>query len=221
MASTWLDEHLETFIRPNLGSVPNIDLENNWIKTFDKRTLIALNLIWHRTKVLAAGRTILLPGRDVYLFEVVARMLDDYPTICRPDISSCVAPYVAEDYSDTFVLDTGYKGSIPRSMNIQNWALVRYDYTSMDNKENRARRQVFPKTRSQTYLSLSGSLEGCPKYWTRGLMAAVSSKKGDKIVQHLDLFNMTPAAMLTIHVAKSVKLLKPMIERLAPQGRLF
>ena len=221
---SWLDQHLEEFVRPQLGYIPDVDPANEWIRKFNRNALIALNRIWRQTKVLAAGRTILLPGRDVFLFEVLARMLDDYPTIFRPDISSAVAPYVAEDYTKTFVLDTGYKGSIPKAMSIPNWALVCYNYASKDNLEHKAKRQVFPKTRSGTYTTLSSYLEGCPKYWTRGAMAANESKCGGTIVQRIDPTNMKSAAMLTIRVAKSIGLLKPRIRRrpkVLSQGRLL
>src|SRR3990167_2020477 len=176
---TWLDEHLETFVRPYLGEVPNVDKQHVWVKTFSPKLLAGMLAIWNRTKVLAKGRTILLPGRDVYLFEVIARMQGDYPTIFRPDISSSVAPYVVEDYKETFVLDTGYKGSVPKAMGIPNWVLIRYDFGGRP-VDLVKQYQVFPTIKRGAMMSLSSFLEGCPKYWDRANMAPNQGYKGDR-----------------------------------------
>lgn len=197
---TWLDEHLETFVRPVLGRIPEVNPRDSWVMQFNPKVLVALNLIWEQATRLARGRTILLPGRDVFLFEVIARMKDDYPTIFRPDISGAVAPYVTEDYSDCFVLDTGYKGSIPKAMKIPNWSLVRFDFGGRK-PEDVARWQVFPKSRGRYYTSLSGSLEACPKYWTR----AGYFTETKKVTQVYDTYYFPYAAQLTMHVARSVK----------------
>lgn len=229
---TWLDEHLETFVRPQLRCIPAVNQDDIWIKTFKLKTVSGMIALWNRTKVLAKGRTILLPGRDVFLFEVVARMQGDYPTIFRPEISSAVAPYVAEDYTDTFVLDTGYRGSIPLAMKIPNWALVRYGSGSPE-MLNVKKYQVFPKATKGVFTSLSPTLEGCPKYWTRAYMDAAGSvargtygelvyQKGGKFIQTIDTDYFDQAARLTIHVATLVKTLKPFVRCLRPpQGRLF
>lgn len=219
-AHSWLDEHLETFVRPQLGEIPNVDQSYYWIAAFNAKVLIALVTVWNRAKFLAKGRTILLPGRDVYLFEVIARIQGDYPTTFRPDISSEVAPYVTEDYSDTLCLDTGYKGSIPKAMGIPNWVLVRYDFSGRK-PEDVARYQVFPKASRGAYSGLSGSLEGCPKYWTRGSMAHAPYKKGSKVIQSISPSNFKYAAMLTIHVAQSVHKVRPLLQRSLPAGRFF
>lgn len=200
MTNAWLDEHLETFVRPVLGRIPEVNPADTWIKVFTPRYLIAINLIWEQATRLARGRTILLPGRDVFLFEVIARIRDDYPTIFRPDISSAVAPFVTEDYSDCFVLDTGYKGSIPKMMKIPNWSLVRYDFQNR-RPEDVARWQVFPKAKSWIYSGLSSNLEACPKYWTRASWGADSKKP----IQGFDTYYFPYAAALTIHVARSVR----------------
>lgn len=228
LRETWLDEHLETFVRPQLGYIPNVDAkvlsEDYWIQEFDNKSLIALNLIWLQTTKLAAGRTILLPGRDVFLFEVVARMLNNYPTVFRSDISYDVAPHVKEDYTEHFCLDTGYKGSVPKAMKMKHWALVRYDYSTSDatwgNAVAKPKYQIFPKARSRVYMNLSGSLEGCPKYWTRASVQYDANRKAKAFRQTIDGYSFKSAAMLTIHVARSVKVLRPLVQKLLPFGRM-
>lgn len=216
---TWLDVHLNNFVRPYLRCIPEVEPDNMCIKRFSPKVLIALNLIWNEAKKKAQGRTILLPGRDVFLFEVIARMQGDYPTIFRPEISSAVADYVTENYKECFVLDTGYSGSIPKKLGIQNWSLVQYDplYSKNALAGDKPFRQIFPKaSRWSIYGSLSSLLEGCPKYWIRALMRSPITK-GGPVTQPFDNYNFRTAAMLTIHVARSVKAVKEI--PLLPYGR--
>lgn len=223
MSSTWLHEHLETVVRPYLGKIPASNPHDQWVLTFDKKMLVALQAVWDQTKRLAKGKTILLPGRDVWLFEVVARVLGDYPTVFRPDISTSTAPHVSEDYSKYFVLDTGYKGSVPRALKCDHWVLVRYDCTSADPKlrtlENRPTRQVFPKVKRGPLMNLSSNLEGCPKYWTR----AALKPKSTQFSQQFDSTYFELAAVLTMHVAQNVMPMRSRVRKMLmiPYGRLL
>lgn len=215
MTRTWLDDHLDTFVVPYLGGVPNKQTVTKtapsyaigiqyWLDQFNTKKIIGMVAIWQEAKKKAEGRTILLPGRDVFLFEVIAGMFNDN-RVFRPDISSAVSPFVAEDYTGHFCLDTGYRGSVPRNLKMDHWSLVRYD-NGANNEKNRPLRQVFPKYRStntSVYTSLSSDLEGCPKYWQSGYMEVY--KKGGKILQYFDPGNFRSAAVLTIHVAETVE----------------
>lgn len=206
--SPWLDQHLEEFVRPVLGVIP--DVKGTWIDVFKPTHIIALATVWKKATELAHGRVILLPGRDVFLFEVLARTIHDYPTIFRPDMSSSVTPWVKQEYTECYALDTGYKGSIPKALKMEHWALVRYDHYTSDpvwkNAVARPLRQVLPKALNQTYAGLSGNLEGCPKYWTRGEVYMDGTVR--KVRQTLDLTKFAEAAALTIHVVRTAVKLK-------------
>lgn len=210
--TTWLDDHLDSFVKPYLNGLPNGNLAHNYYSAqFNDKRVIAMVAIWQHTKRKAAGRTILLPGRDVFLFEVIAGMFGD-TRVFRPEISSIVAPFIADDYSEHFCLDTGYKGSVPKALGMTHWGLVLYDCSSGgagDNKINRPLRQIFPTCSKEPYGSLSSNLEGCPKYWTSAVMQQAPYVKGGAIVQKLDPTYFPAAALLTMHVAGLVDKLFP------------
>lgn len=187
-ASTWLDEHLETFVRPVLGEIPPPleDPKNTYVQWFSPRTVTLLQAVWERVKVLAGGREILLPGRDVHLLEVLAR-IEGFPTIFRPDISGATCSYVKEKqaYKECYCVDTGYAGSVPRTLEIRNYGLMRFSsWTYYANPRSggmtkaaesanavvlktRLNHQIFPYVRDHNN-ALPSYLEGMPKYWERG-----------------------------------------------------
>lgn len=119
--------------------------------------------------------------------------------------------FVRPQLKETFVLDTGYRGSVPKAMGIQNFILIR---SWAATPKEIAAQQIFPKAKG-IFPGLSSTLEGCPKYWTRAIMANANPKKGGKIRQTLDSKNFKTAAMLTIHVARSVDMLRVVLTRLA------
>lgn len=144
MSATWLQSHVEEFIKPRLkGQVPKFQ----YVQASPKHKVVGqfftpqivqwMKLYWDRAKEMANGKPILLPGRDVYLFEVLARV-DDYPTTFKPEYSSSVvnpAGYISgttkrgweiPDYNDHFLVDTGYAGSIPKALKQKDWALMWY-----------------------------------------------------------------------------------------------
>lgn len=208
LSQSWLDDHLETFVRPQLGEVPVVDPTSSWVKTFNPRMLLAMNAVWDKAKRLAKGRVILLPGRDVWLFEVLARVQNDYPTVFRPELSSDVSksPYARSlGFDDCFVLDTGYGGSVPRSMGIAHWSLIAYrPGMPIVRVPERSIRQVFPRARQGALGSLSSTLEGSPKYWTRAVMKTDNNGIYTGFAQTLEGYiPFKSAAMLTIHVARS------------------
>ena len=202
MFPSWIDEHVETFIRPHIGHVPNVDASRYDIRELSKGAIDNLQKTWDEVKRRSEGRMILLPGRDVFLFEVLARM-ENYPTIFRPDISKDVAPHVNEDYTQCLALDTGYRGTVPKAMGIKNFLLISYSSFPVGTpqreiKELKAKHQVFPEG-GYSMTSLSGTLECIHKYWERGY------HYNGKIIQTLfkpPVFKY--AAMTTLHVAKNL-----------------
>lgn len=179
MSASWLDKHLETFVRPYLGHIPLIDPNNHCVQYLHPKALTCLLSVWKEAKKLAGSRQMLLAGRDVWLFEVLAR-LEDFPTIFRSDISSIVAPHVKEDYTACYLLDTGYHGSVPKAMKIESYGLIKL---TSDSPTEKKKHQVFPRMRLIRYHpqtgvpiggpqnnleNLAGNLECMYKYWTQG-----------------------------------------------------
>ena len=145
----WLREHLDKFVIPVLSYEPPAE------KVLLPEEMAVVKNIWRSAKHAANGNPVLLPGRDVWLFEVLARR-ENFPTIFRPDISRLTAKHVKEDYSKCFILDTGYIGSIPVALGTTNFLLAS------------GKNQVFPKLTGARSLVLK--LEYLPKYWKRGFL---------------------------------------------------
>ncbi len=202
--STWIDEHLETFVRPHLGYVPNKDDDgNSYVGQFTPRGLAALHALWIKTKARAGNKTILLAGRDVFLFEVLARM-EGSDTIFRPDISSHTYTYfykcfpqLKDKIRECYCVDTGYRGSIPIGLGITEFSLI--SATSAD-QTKRDQIQIFPRARGQC-VSLAGTLESVPKYWRTAQMAVGYKSIVQDIETNKTVF--ARAAVLTRHVAES------------------
>lgn len=228
--NTWLDEHLETFVRPHLGSIPEIDKADvNLQKWFEPVTLKCLHAVWKKIKLLAQDRVILLPGRDVWLIEVIARMQDDHPTVFRKEISSCVArsKLLTDDFSKLHCLDTGYRGTVPMELGCEHWHLISWNVGPQTNTpevireriKKRAEHQLFPGAPTMTYgvngvaqgkyspiITLAGQLEGCPKYWDRGEVVYDKTHCKPHGIKKQVLFegiSFKRAAMLTRFVAES------------------
>lgn len=126
MISTWLDQHIEEWIKPKIGKVPVIKDSSWYIMQWQKADILALQAVWKEGKKLANGRKILLAGRDVWLLEMLAR-IEGFPTIFRPDISSYTKSHVKEDYRDCYLLDTGFRGTVPKALGIENFGLIKYN----------------------------------------------------------------------------------------------
>lgn len=204
MLSTWLDEHLETFVRPVLKKIPNVE-PNPWVNVFTIKKLNIMRGVWVQTKRLAKHKMILLAGRDVFLFEVLARM-EGTPTIFRPEISSSVAnaKVIKDDFSDCFLLDTGYKGSVPKALGVPDWRMISYQPYVPATKADLEAYQLFPRMKRN--LGITGTLEGCPKYWNIGMVRYDKFYRPIGITQSLadrSMFNIS--AILTQHVARIVK----------------
>lgn len=229
MLSTWLDEHLETFVRPNLGRIPNIDLKDYDLIEFTPQRIRALVAFWDQAKKRCGDKPMLLAGRDVYLLEVIAHM-EGYPTTFRSDISALTASHVVEDYTKHYLVDTGYKGSVPIALKMEHWDLMRYypiikrppelkptEHWGMQNPIYKAqhdaeleRHQLFPRARlreSSPICYIPGLLERCSKYWDRaqwkdGIQQNIqlpTDKWGDQFPR---------AASLTQYIFHQVELLR-------------
>ena len=159
----WFLSHVKSFVNPRVGSIAKLDD----LAIYEKH-LPGVLRVWKAAKEAAKGRTILLPGRDTWVLEILAR-LEDYPTLFRPEISGTVAYYIYQgwwksstSYSKYYCIDSGYSGSVPRALGCKAWNLV-----SGTNRLGA----------SGVFESVAGFMEGIPKYWVRGNVV------GGKIVQ--------------------------------------
>lgn len=136
----WLDEHLETFVKPYLGSVPDVVAHDDWLGdkysygsppcSLTPRVLQELKMFWTRGKALSKGKPILFPGRDAWLLHVLASM-EGYPTLFRPELSRSVATANVVDcsqFAGCFIIDCGTNGTIPCALGIKDFALTTSPY---------------------------------------------------------------------------------------------
>lgn len=139
----------------------------------NKRHLTMLRTIWFEAKKKAGNKPILLAGRDVFLLEVMARM-DGANTIFRPDISALSIGGVKEDYSQCYCVDSGYRGSIPKKLKIEDWHVVSLSTTArvgtQKYKEELQQHQLFPHA-GYNFKHMCGKLESAPKNWDRAVLA--------------------------------------------------
>ncbi len=204
MAATWREEHLETFIIPYLWKMPELTQQDSYVEAqWTPAHIRALVGIWNEAKKEAGHRPILLAGRDVYLFEVLAR-IEGFPTTFRPDISSTSVTQVKEDYSKFYCIDTGNKGTIPNTIGCEKWHLInyygyreQYNFNSLKNIGPNEDHLILPHRRAYSkILSLYSLLEGVCKYWVR------AEKPGPQALSDLHSFNI--AAWVTLHIANQV-----------------
>jgi hypothetical protein len=179
----WLQEHLETFVKPVLGEVPALSKDDK--PFFSPQEMAVIKNMWRSVKTEAKRlkKPILLAGRDVFIFEILARR-EGVETVFRPDISRLTAMHIREDYSKHFLFDTGFMGSIPRALRCEAYTmgsanaaeaatkgygsmyLPRYMRKSEHVMLRIDTKQVFPRMRGARSLILK--IERTPKYWRRG-----------------------------------------------------
>lgn len=182
---SWLQEHLETFVKPYLGFIPEAGPA-----VFTKEQMTVIKNCWRSAKAQAKGKTILLPGRDVFVFEILARR-ENYPTVFVPGCSRQTASFLdLKVPADTFLLDTGFMGSIPQSLRLKNFKLL-----SFFDRGNNVGTQVFPRLTLSRNLALA--MEATPKYWQSARM--VNGEVVQILSNHLEFGR---AAKLTIDVYK-------------------
>lgn len=228
----WIEAHIETFIKPNWGGkVPEIPININ--PPTDPRamwpikTMRVLQACWEKAKERSKGRVILLPGRDTWMFEVLAR-LDGRETRFIPECSARVWSTIAnkDDFSHYYCIDSGNKGSIPVGLRVADWDLVYWSARHNTPPPIGAalpHSYPFPMPHHQLFYNakifnaglynLYSSLEGHSKYWTRGEVSTLMSIT--KIHQTIDEHNFPYAAIGTLHVARFA-LANPLRRRILP-----
>lgn len=178
----WLDDHLVEFVVPKLKAdevmkeYPEDKILRD-IKSvgplgyFKSEEMTVIKNAWRATKKAAGDKPILLAGRDVFIFEILARR-ENYPTRFIPECSRMTASHLAKtipDVKDYFLFDTGFVGSIPRALGIDNFSLLSWSrpLNIWDDSFNAIEsKQIFPRMTMSRSLALK--IEVTPKYWESG-----------------------------------------------------
>lgn len=224
----WLTHHIETFIKPNNGGKvpdlaekfyqanitgPNGDLYLSYLRQVP--ILDAFLAHWAEAKKRAKGRVILLPGRDTWMFEVLAR-LEGVKTIFLPECSGDTKNWVAKEhpkkgeFPGCYAVDSGCAGSVPRALGCMDYGMVATTYT--DHK-------LIPHDNVGPIYLVYEVLECLPKYWTRGTMDANNTKIMQKVDVDSRAFRIAAVGtiLLSEHWLKvnAPRLKKERLERLA------
>lgn len=161
---SWLQDHLDGFVLPHMREVVLLepdsyvrDISKSYTYTHPTPTdMTVIKNAWRSVKKQARGRKILLMGRDVWPFEVLARR-ENYPTYFDPKCSRQTVAFtkLPFDRKDCVLFDTGFLGSIGKILKVP-FILLSADLAVKDT-------QVFPKLSGARHLALK--LESLPKYW--------------------------------------------------------
>ncbi len=187
VGQAWLEDHQENFCKPVMKKLPELvstpyptDGSNKYIKLLvEEKSAYPGHLVsmWEEAKRRAAGRTILLPGRDVWLFEVLAR-LEGTDTIFRPDINSNTKHIVAQvdpdrdRFKECFCIDSCCAGSIPKELKCKDWALGVFSGAT-DLKSLKAHQLIaktYPNLQTDPLYLCYAILECIPKYWSHATL---------------------------------------------------
>ena len=167
----WLADHLEQFVVPYLGFDPRDHKAIS--RHFTPAEMAILKASWRSAKKAASGHTIGLFGRDVWVYEVLARR-ENYPTDFRPECSRQTAHLLRSDPRPLpkFLLDTGFVGSIPRALGIKNYTMLSAERECIWGIWSKSEFSITPSVNRQVFPSLRGArslalkVEATPKYWT-------------------------------------------------------
>jgi hypothetical protein len=178
----WLQQHLETFVKPVLGFIP--DRKSEHATFFSPQEMAVIKGMWKAVKreSVRVNKPLLLAGRDVFVWEILARR-ENFPTVFRPDISRLTVSHLKEDYSDHFLFDTGFAGSIPRQLGSKHYTMGSSNYAHvkqfdpfinfLTRTRGVAKHQLLTEDPKQVFPRLTGArslilkIERTPKYWQR------------------------------------------------------
>ena len=196
----WLSEHLESFVKPYLGYIPDTEgseLRKMYLSSVE---MTLIKNIWRSLKKRAREekKIIVLPGRDVFIFEILARR-EGIPTIFMPECSRQTVQEVKLPINPTkaIILDTGFLGTIPNTLGVKSFGMVSHHDRSASNPN-----QIFPLLTFSRNLALK--IEKTPKYWKSGKIEYKNYVNPTKrVVQVLsDKAEFHKAALLTIEIYK-------------------
>jgi len=186
MKTFWLKEHLETFVKPVLDFIP----EHNGTNIFSVNEMSVIKNIWRSVKRSCGKKVLILPGRDVFIFEILARR-ENFNTIFLPGCSrQSVEYFKGRIPHESYIFDTGFVGSIPRCLGLGE---TDYKMISAANRSNNT--QVFKNLSGSRSLALK--IEKTPKYWQSGRII-----EGKLVLDLNNLEEFKQAALLTIQIYK-------------------
>lgn len=185
---TWLTMHIEEFIKPVLGEEFNTEP----LGYFTPEEMTVIKNAWRSMKKQADHKQIFLPGRDVFIFEILARR-EGYPTIFIPECSratvDALAVSLGKSIRDCYMFDTGFAGSIPAAIGTKRFNMLSHHLRG-------GSVQIFPRLSFSRGLALK--IEKTPKYWSSGRFDA----EGKITQDQSDIFEFARAARLTLEVYK-------------------
>lgn len=199
---SWLDQHIEEFIKPVLGDFDSSSMTP--LRYFEPEEITIIKNVWRSIKQNAkrnGRKQILLPGRDVFIFEILARR-ENYPTIFMPECSRQTVNYIYEHLprpvtKNCYLFDTGFAGSIPNKLNIP---YKQFGLMSHDMRDSPI--QIFPRLTFSRGLALK--IERTPKYWESGRLAFNAGRDKEEVYQPLsNKYEFEDAARLTIEIYTS------------------
>jgi hypothetical protein len=181
--------HIEEFIKPVLGE----DFSDEPLGYFTQEEMTVIKNAWRSIKKKADHKQILLPGRDVFIFEILARR-EGYPTIFVPECSrqtvNALYEKLGSSISDCYLFDTGFAGTIPKALRTKRFNMLSHHDMS-------GSVQVFPRLSFSRGLALK--VEKTPKYWSSGRIDPENAVVQDQS----DIFEFARAARLTIEVYRN------------------
>lgn len=182
---SWLHEHLQTFVKPYLGFIPEVSPSDEPYFLPAEMTLLKAVLRSVKREAQKCNLGLLFTGRDMWVMHVLA-CRDGVPHVYRPDICRVTKTFVKDNYRDFFCLDTGYAGSIPKALGCKAYALIQaseaggtnvvhmFGYQKPPHGWDTFHRplellkldyhQVLP--RNKAVRQIAARLETSPKYWT-------------------------------------------------------
>lgn len=189
---SWLKEHFATFVSTVVGHNVEPTLPAGYVRFFTPQEMSIIKNMWRSLKCasVSSNKPLLLPGRDVWLFEVLARR-ENYPTTFLPQISRLTVHTFKDIYKHYYVADTGFIGSIPKILGTESYSMVSSAHAPTGFYNNstcncgtckKGRRmgkfqakpitsevnQIFPRMKGSRSLALK--IERTPKYWKRAYL---------------------------------------------------
>ena len=83
---SWLQEHLRDFVYTRIHESLIRMHYDSCPRYFTPEEMAVIKNIWRSVKKAATGKLLILPGRDVFVFEVLARR-EGFPTLFLPACS--------------------------------------------------------------------------------------------------------------------------------------
>lgn len=201
----WLEKHIEEFVKPAYKdwslTLPSFDPDFYKKAAYapyavnDKR-MKQFFLCWEVVKRYQdkLQKPILFPGRDSFIFAVMAGLDGNKDHVFKPEFSGTVTSYAKQlgfdtTYANHYALDSGYSGSVPRKLGItKHFHLVRYGGGNRD-----AEFPQLPPPTGMTFSQmddLAFCMEGQAYYWVRAEVTydvpSSSNRKATGFLQPLD-----------------------------------